>query len=269
MMTMRSFSSPGGRESRTVNLETEVKIVWQQWQHAVVLALLLAAVVQVVGVKNLGRLARLRLDGALVTRLELAAASGLAALAVAVPTLAACYNFLLNLYDGSQPMPRQAQPASDGPNAPGWLRWLGGWREQRPDPPAPPESHDYPGRAPSVPDPAQTEVQVNALLGTPQQARPVHIKLPLADWQRLSRYVARGGRSVSEADLVSGGFSAGPHGRARAVNRAFKAYQGATTAGDQGKPVIAPALADWIAARGYATDAAFPALSPSPVRPSV
>jgi len=253
---------PGGRETRRVSVETEVTIALKQGLLAAVAGLIAAFLWQrfTVGIANDVIAARPAWQPALDWYL-LRQARMLFTVGVGVPPLALWVSMLLNVFDGSWPPTRRAQAAEDGPNAPRWLRWVSGWRNAKPATRAIPETDQYEGRAPSIPDPEQQRPKLDILIHDPKtkQTKRACPDLTIADWQRLARYFERGGRSVSQGDLEdSAHFSRGRGGRARVVNKELTDWQGLTRVGEQQKPLAIEPFAAWVVRRGYATDEALP-----------
>lgn len=242
---------PGERTTRAANTETEFIIPLKQ-----------AAVASVVGGVAGLLLHKFVLGGYVdvatalpFTRGALAwlaprQAAFLVVLGMLLPWWFLWKSFGTNIQDGSWAPPYSARNPDNGPAVSPLWAWLIGWRAPKIDPL--PEPQEYQGRAPSV-DAREVTAKLTVTKG--KQVHPIEITLPFDDWTRLRRYVAKGYRSVSEADLVEfGGFSSGANGRARVINKAFKAYRGATEEGRKKKPCIVEPLADWILARGYSED---------------
>lgn len=251
-------ATPGQRVTTQQSKTTEVSITLAQAGYASGAGVLLALALRYTVIAPVVRWAMAHTTPGVAAWLRITEprfSAVLLVVAAAAPVVALFVSFCLQVLNINWPPPFQAARPESGIFA--------GWGRRDPQQAqlvAPEEAEVYTGRVKSIPDPAAHTVKASLLLGTAHAARNVEISLPLVDWQRLATYTRRGGRSVSIADLEGAGFSSGPQGRARAVNKALTDYRGATEKGDRGKPLIVPAFAEWIAARGYATGEDFPVL---------
>jgi hypothetical protein len=236
------MGAPGQRVTSRQDVTTEVQITLQ---HAIVaagvlfvLALTLRYAVIVPAVRCIG--------WTWLVQHEPRASWWLCIAAGALPFVLLAVSFCAQVININWPPPYSAANPRDG-------FWGGMFRPKEP----PLQS---PAIRPEIDNQVQRAVPVEILIrddkgNSVKRAKPA---LTAADWQRLARYFARGGRSVSQADLERAGFSGGPNGRAREVNRQLTNWRGLTGVGDKKKPMAVTEFAEWVMQRGYAADSPLP-----------